>query len=310
MNNTARDLNLLRIFATLWEERNVTRAAKRLGLSQPALSHALSRLRDDMKDEVFVRSGRGVTPTPRAEMWAPKVIAALANLEVALSEAEAFSPRTATGRITIVGTDLIEYMLFPKLLAVLAKEAPEVILVSRPSDGSFPKNDMERGAIDFAIAGFFVDIPEGFYQKIAGIEPYLTMTRKNHPLIKGKLDLLTFQRLSHILTSPQGDLSGVVDSALAAAGGRRRVVAGVTTFQVLGKLISETDLCVTLPRSMALEQSKLFDLKIYEPPVKLEPIRLNMIWHQRIHTSPLHQWIRKEIQKILAETFPGDGVRA
>jgi DNA-binding transcriptional LysR family regulator len=305
MNKHVRDLNLLRIFAALWEERNVTKAAKRLGLSQPALSHALSRLRDDMRDEVFVRSGRGVTPTPRAEMWAPKVMAALAQLEVALSEAEAFSPRKATGRITIVGTDLIEFMLFPKLLAVLAKEAPEVILVSRPSDGSFPKNDMERGTVDFAIAGFFGDVPEGFYQKIVGIEPYATITRKNHPMIQGSLDVNVLQKLAHILTSPQGDLSGTVDHALAKLGGKRRVVAGVTTFQVLGKLIAGTDLCATLPRSMAREQAHLYGLAVYEPPVKIAPIRLNMIWHQRIHTSPLHQWMRREIQTILEEAFPG-----
>lgn len=305
MNKSVRDLNLLRIFAALWEERNVTKAAKRLGLSQPALSHALSRLRDDMRDEVFVRSGRGVTPTPRAEMWAPKVIAALANLEVALSEAEAFSPRTAKGRVAIIGTDLIEFMLFPKLLALLAKEAPEVVLVSRPSDGSFPKNDMERGTVDFAIAGFFGDVPEGFYQKMVGIEPYATMTRKNHPLIQDSLDVNVLQKLAHILTSPQGDLAGTVDHALAKLGGKRRVVAGVTTFQVLGKLIAETDLCATLPRSMAREQAQLYDLNVYEPPVKIAPIRLNMIWHQRIHTSPLHQWVRKEIQTILAQVFPG-----
>jgi DNA-binding transcriptional LysR family regulator len=308
MNKSLRDLNSLRIFAALWEDRNVTKAAKRLGLSQPALSHALARLREDMHDDVFVRSGRGITPTPRAEIWAPKVITALTNLELALSEAEAFSPRTATGRVTIVGTDLIEYMLFPKLLAVLARQAPDVVLVSRPSDGSFPKSDMERGTIDFALAGFFVDIPEGFYQKMSGIEPYLTLIRKNHPLVKGSLDLKTFQRLSHILTSPQGDLSGIVDLALAKVGGKRRVVAGVTTFQVLGKLISETDFCVTLPQSMAREQSKIYGLQVHKPPLELPPIRLNMIWHQRIHTSPLHQWIRKEIQKIMAEIFPGPGV--
>ncbi len=306
MNNSFKDLNLLRIFAALWRERNVTKAARSLGLSQPALSHALSRLRDDMRDDVFVRSGRGVTPTPRAEIWAPKVISALASLELALSEAEAFSPQKASGRINIVGTDLIESMLFPKLLALLAKEAPNVILINRPSDGSFPKGDMERGAIDFAIAGFFGDVPEGFYKKMSGVEPYLTMTRKNHPLIHGALDLQTFQRLSHVLTSPQGDLSGVVDQALAKLGGKRRVVAGVTTFQVMGKLIAETDFCATLPRSMAREQARLFDLNVYEPPLRLEPIRLNMIWHQRIHSSPLHQWIRKEIQRILAESFPGE----
>lgn len=304
MNNSYRDLNLLRIFAALWLDRNVSKAAKRLGLSQPALSHALSRLRDDMNDEVFVRSGRGVTPTPRAEIWAPKVLSALANLEEALSEAEVFSPQKANGRITIVGTDLIEYMLFPKLLALLAKEAPDIVLVSRPSDGTFPKSEMERGAIDFAIAGFFNNIPEGFYKVQAGIDPYMTMTRKNHPFINKKLDLGTYQQLSHLLTSPQGDLSGIVDHALAKVRAKRRVVAGVTTFQVIGKLISDTDFCATLPRSMAIELAKLFGLSTYEPPVKLEPIRLNMIWHHRIHTSPLHQWIRKEIQKILAEVFP------
>ena len=303
MNILVKDLNLLRIFAALWLDRNVTKAAKRLGLSQPALSHALSRLRVEMHDEVFVRSGRGITPTPRAVVWAPKVLDALAHLEIALSEADAFSPHKAEGRVTIVGTDLIEYMLFPKLLAVLAREAPEVVVISRPSDGSFPKGDMERGSIDFAIAGFFGEIPEGFYQQQVAVETYATIVRKGNPEVKGSLDLKTFKKLSHVLTSPQGDLSGVVDQALRKLDARRRIVAGVTTFQSMGKIISESDLCATLPRSMALELGRLFQLQVFAPPVTVPPIKLMMIWHQRIHTSPLHQWMRKEMQKILGSVF-------
>ena len=299
------DLNLLKIFAALWLDRNVTKAAKRLNMSQPALSHALSRLRAEMRDDVFVRSGRGMTPTPRAESWAPKVLEVLASLEVAFSEGEAFSPLKARGRITIVGTDLIEYMLFPRLLAKLAKDAPDVVLVSRPTDGSFPKADMERGVIDFAIAGFFVAVPEGVYQQQAGVEGYMSIVRKDHPMVKDKLDLRIFQKLSHVMTSPQGDLVGVVDIAMKKHKAMRKVVSGITTFQAIGKIVADTDFCGTLPRSMAQEHAKHFNLKVFEPPVVLNPIKFNMIWHHRIHTSPLHQWIRKEIHKILVDVFKG-----
>jgi DNA-binding transcriptional LysR family regulator len=303
MNNNLKDLNLLRIFAVLWEERNVTKAARRLGISQPALSHALTRLRHEMRDQVFVRSGRGMTPTPSAEIWAPKVIMALAGLESALVEAEAFSPRHAKGRIAIIGTDMVESMLFPRLLAQLSREAPEVVLISRPSDGSFPKTDMEQGVIDFAIAGFFGGIPEGFYQQHVADETYRSIVRKRHPEVKSKLDLERFVRLSHVLVSPQGDLSGVVDVALAKLKLKRRIAAGLTTFQVIGKLVAETDFCATLPTSVAEEHAKRYGLDIFLPPIKLPPIRLMMIWHQRIHTSPLHQWIRREIQRHLGEIF-------
>jgi DNA-binding transcriptional LysR family regulator len=303
MSSPVKDLNLLRIFEALWLDRNVTKAAKRLNLSQPALSHALSRLRVEMRDEVFVRSGRGMTATPQAEAWAPKVLEALANLDIAFSEAEAFSPLKAQGRITIVGTDLIEYILLPKLLATLAKEAPDIVVVCRPTDGSFPKAEMERGVIDFAIAGFFVDLPEGFYRQQAGIEVYRSIVRKGHPLVKDKLDFKTFQKLSHILTSPQGDLSGVVDRAMTKRDAVRKVVAGISTFQAIGKIVAETDFCGTLPHAMAVEHARHFNLNIFQPPVDLDPIKFNMIWHQRIHTSPLHRWTRHEIQKILGAAF-------
>lgn len=301
MHTLVKDLNLLRIFSALWLDRNVSVASRKLGMSQPALSHALARLRVEMRDDVFVRSGRGMCPTPRAEAWAPKVLAALSQLEIALSETEEFSPANAKGRITIVGTDLIEFLLFPKLLSKLMLESKKLILVSRPTDGSFPKLDMERGAIDFAIAGFFADIPEGFYTKQVGVERYASIVRSGHPLVDGKLDLQTYQKLSHVLTSPHGDLAGVVDEVLATKKLKRHVVAGVTTFQVMGKLVAETDCCATLPRSVALEQARLYGLNLFDPPVELPPIKLNLIWHQRIHTSPLHLWMRQVIESILKE---------
>ncbi len=244
-----------------------------------------------------------MTPTPAAQTWAPKINHALAALESAFAEAEAFTPSKAVGRISIIGTDMIESLLFPRLLAQLSREAPDVVLMSRPSDGSFPKSDMEQGIIDFAIAGFFGGIPEGFYQQHVADETYCSIVRKSHPIVKSKLDLERFVKLSHVLVSPQGDLSGVVDAALAKLKLKRRIAAGLTTFQVIGKLISETDFCATLPTSVAEMHAKLYGLNIFEPPVKLPSIRLMMIWHQRIHTSPLHQWIRREIQRHLAEIF-------
>ncbi|MCX6119387.1 MAG: LysR family transcriptional regulator [Proteobacteria bacterium] len=297
------DLNLLRVFASLWRERNVSKAAKLLGLSQPALSHSLSKLRSEMADDVFVRSAKGMTPTPKAEAWAPKVLGALASLESAFSDFQEFTPLMATGRITIVGTDLLEYILFPKLLSVLSKEAKDVVLVSRPSDGHFPKGDLERGIVDFAIAGFFGDLPEGFYHQLVAKETYVSIVRKNHPMTGKGMNLKCFQSLAHVLTSPQGDLYGAVDEALEKLGLKRKVVAGVSTFQVLGKLIAESDYCGTLPRSMAYEQSKLYPIDIFPTPVELNPIQLRMIWHQRTHTNPLHKWVRQKIQTIMTQEF-------
>ena len=303
MNNAFKDLNLLRIFAALWVEKNVTAAAIRLNLSQPALSHALQKLRNELGDPVFVRSGRGMSPTPRAEAWAPKVLAALEYFENAFADAKPFSPKEANERIVIVGTDLIEAALFAPLLKVIEQEAPQMTIISRPSDGQFPKVEMERGSVDFAIAGFFLNTHEGFYRKHLANEGYLTVACKNNKKIKSKMDLKTFASLSHILTSPQGDLYGVVDQALEAVGASRRVVAGVSTFQVIGKLIAGTEYCSTIPSKIALELAEQYKLNVYKPPVDIPPIKMHIFWHQRIHQSPVHRWVKEHIELILAEKF-------
>ncbi|MCX6123903.1 MAG: LysR family transcriptional regulator [Proteobacteria bacterium] len=299
MHINTKDLNLLKVFTAVWADLNVSKASKTLGLSQPAMSHALARLRADFNDDLFVRSGRGMVSTPLARALAPKIIEIVQQTEALFAGTRSINPVDFTGRISIMGTDLIEFILFPKLLAELSRSAPKLRIVSRPSSGEFPTRDMEVGALDFVIAGFFSDIPEGFYQSHVGEVAYLSIVRKDHPSVGEDLDLKTFSKLSHILTSPHGDLNGVVDQALQKLKLKRTVVAGLTTFQVLPKLVEASDLCATLPSCIARDAVNRYHIKAYSPPIELPNIQLKMLWHQRIHNSPLHEWCRALISRII-----------
>jgi DNA-binding transcriptional LysR family regulator len=155
-------------------------------------------------------------------------------------------------------------------------------------------------AVKDTIAGYFKDILEGFMQQSLASLSYSSIISLNHPLaLKKHIDTKTFASMSHVLTSPQGDLDGVVDQALKKQKLKRDVVCGVTTFQVLPALVESSQLCASLPTSLALEAAKRFKVKVFDPPVELAPIKLRMIWHQRIHKSPLHAWLRGQISNIL-----------
>jgi DNA-binding transcriptional LysR family regulator len=294
-----KDFNLLKTFDALWRLRNVSHAAKFLKISQPAMSQQLIKLRDELGDDLFVRVGRGMAPTPKALQWAPALQRALNRLElelVSLSE----STHDRAERISIMATDLIESTLFPKLISLVQTERPSLTLVMRSTLGEFPKSSLELGQLDFVLAGFYGTLTDGFYQQLLQVHPYQVIARKDHPRIKDKLSLEQFCSEQHVLTSPQGDLWGVVDKELADKNLKRRVIAGVACFQSLGTMVESSDALATLPERMALHLVKRYNLKIFAPPLKLPPIRLQLIWHARTHHSQTHEYLRHVIAKSLA----------
>lgn len=300
MNIRTKDLNLLVIFYEVMSELNITKAAKKLHMSQPALSNALARLRNEFNDELFVRSGRGMVPTPKAvELYEP--ISQILQQTHSIYHEKAFNAKTYNGHFTIATNDYFEYLLLPPLLSFLSRNSPQIKTIYRPTLGELPKRNLEQGLFDLGIAGYFGELPEGFHQETIITDSYSCLTRKNHPRVKGKLTLKTYLELEHLLVSPQGDLKGTADSVLKEKGYERKIIAGVTSFGVPASIIAQSDYVVTLPAKIAASYSKIYNLNLFTPPIEIPPIRVKLVWHQRTHYSPQHQWFREVIKRISAE---------
>ena len=293
--------SLLMVFDALMTERSVTRAAARLHLSQPALSHALARLREALGDELFVRVARGVVPTPRALELAPLAKEALSRLELLFAPPQRFAPATARAQLTMASTEFFEHLVLPRLLPRLRRDAPGLTLRSRSAQGRLPKDEMERGECDLAIAGFFGELPEGFYQQTLFEDDFVCVVRKDHPQVGRTLSLKTYLALDHLLISMQGDLTGVVDVALAKRRCRRRVVAGIGNFLTPGWIVAESELILTAPRRLARLYQRHLQLQLLELPLDVPSIQVVQVWHERTHAAPLHRWFRRQLQQTVRE---------
>jgi DNA-binding transcriptional LysR family regulator len=298
------DLNLLKVFEALWIERNVSRAGKRLALGQPAMSARLNKLRQALGDPVFVRQLRGLTPTPRALMLAPSILNALEICKNITTKTQVFDPLLAKGRIVISGTDYFDLLAMPTLIPRIAREAPDIQVVTRTLRGEFPKEELENGSLDIAVAGFFQNLPEGFFRQKIFAESYACAVRKEHPQVKSSLSKRTFLALAHLLISPQGDLNGAVDQVLAKEGLKRKVVAGVGNFHAPGAIIANSDLILTAPRQLLNAYGEHLPIKILEPPFKIPGFSAIQIWHERTNQDPLRSWIRKLICEISTMVWP------
>ena len=303
VNIKSKDLNLLMVFDAVMRDLNVSRAAKRLALSQPALSNALVRLRRDFDDELFVRSGRGMTATPRA-LALKAEIAAVVEKAGKLYAHPRFEPAFAKGRFTMATTDYFEALALPSFLAHLRAKAPGFETVIRPLLGILPKAELESGMLDVAVAGYFGELPEGFHQQRIYDETYTCVVRKGHPAIKaagGKLTLDAFVAMDHILVSPQGDLMGAVDRALAKVRKRRRIVAAVANFYSPAPIVATSDCIATVPSRLAASYGKVWPLDQFEPPLPVPGFCIAQVWHARTHGSPEHVWLRDTLYAVLKD---------
>ena len=308
MNLRRLDLNLLVIFDALMTERHVTRAAKRVALSQPAVSNALSRLRHYLRDELFVRGPDGMLPTPRALELAPQVHAALAALESAL-EAPSFDPATAARSFAVETNDYIVSVVVAPLMRRLAATAPRIDVRILPAGRTYER--LDAGESDFAL-GTYGDIPERFGRAFIDDNEFSVMMRAGHPLARGRLTLERFAAASHLLITPRGDGIGFVDSALASHGLTRRVALTVNHFTVVAPIIADTDLVVTLPRRIAEPNAARYGLVIRPSPVPIPPTysHIHLLWHRQLGAHPAHQWFRDVLLDIVAppRRAPGKGL--
>jgi len=298
MNITTKDLNLLNIFVVLLEELNLSKAGKRLGLSQPAVSHALSRLRNDFDEVLFSRASKGMVPTNRALELEPIVRRLLSDAQKIYIN-ESFNPLSASGSVVIAGTDYIDFLLLPYLMAKIATTAPHIQIITKTVMTKNPRVLLERGEADIAMAGFFPSLTGELYKTKLFDESFVGMARKGHPIFAAKaVSIEQYCNYQHILITPHGTMEGVVDEALADLGCRRNLSVGVANFQTPGRIVQNSDLILTGPKRLINAFEEDLGVRSFKLPFQVEGFTVNQIWHERTHLDPLHQWVREQISEI------------
>lgn len=298
------DLNLLVALRALLAERHVTRAAARVGLSQPAMSHALARLREVLGDPLLVRTPAGMQPTARAEAMAGPLELALEDLSRVLASPRPFDPATSTHKFRIATNDYIELVLLPRLLARIWEEAPgvDVRVTNLAGEAS---EDLAEGRVDVVIGMVgqlgAPSLPPGLrFQRVVA-DRFVCVVREGHPVTKKRLTLDEFVSLSHALVSPRGATGSVVDTALEALGRKRRVAVEVPHFLVAPHVVRETDVVLTLAQRVAEKLAPLLGLRRIAPPLELPGFTMSMVWHERHHLAPAHVWLRGVIAEVAKE---------
>ena len=269
MNISAINLNLVVVLDALLAERNVSRAGRRLGLSQPAVSNALAQLRLLLRDPLFVRAPAGVVPTERALALAGPVRAALATLEGALAPEAAFDPATAERTFVVAATDFMEFVLLPRLLARLAAEAPGIRLQLRSWPFHRVPEALATGEVDLAL-GFHAALPPRHRAETLFEDQFVVIVRKGHPRVGRRLSLDTYASLSHILVTQEASSQGVVDLALARLGRQRTVGLRTSHFLMVPPIVAATDMVAALSVFVAEWHARVLPLAIFRPPVALE----------------------------------------
>ena len=298
MNLRRIDLNLLVIFDALMTERNVTRAARRVGLSQPAFSNALTRLRERLKDELFVRSPQGMRPTPRAVELASEVHDALATIESALDPV-AFDPKTARRTFTIDTSDYVVTSCFSAIMSHLAREAPGIDLRLLPAGGRIYER-LDAREVDFGI-GAYGEVPERFGTVVLDEDEFVVIMRPDHPLARGRLTLERYAAAKHLLVTLRGDARGFVDDILAEHGLTRRIALTVNQFSVAPGIVAESDLVTALPQRIADRYAPLFKLTVRPFPQAAPFVfrAIQLIWHEHFAAHPAHLWFRRALEEVI-----------
>ncbi len=296
------DLNLLRVFDAVMTEQNLTRAASRLAMTQPAVSNAVKRLRDALADELLIRTAHGVKPTARAESLWPAVRRALADLEEAVAP-RSFELAKAHATFRMAMADATAGLMLPPLVRVIENEAPGIDIRMMPLTTREPRPLLLRGDIDLAI-GFFpgvvaqlqgaTETPIRHERLYAG--QYVCVMRKEHSLANKELSLDAYCQANHLLVSFSGRARGLVDDALLSLNRERRILLTVNQFFTAGKVVANSDLIMVLPRHLIEATGMTEALVAKDLPFAMPEVHIDMLWHERDARSPGHQWLREQLR--------------
>ncbi|RYE90606.1 MAG: LysR family transcriptional regulator [Myxococcales bacterium] len=304
MNLASIDLNLLVALEALLAERSVSRAARRLGLSQPATSHALGRLRELLGDPLLVRAGDRMEATPRALALEGPLATALTAVRAVVAPDAPFDPARSDRAFSLETIDYAAAVLLPPLMERLGREAPRVSLEVRTRTDDIDAQ-LARGALDLAIGLTSPDRP-GLRQQPVLSDLFVCVLRRGHPALRRPLTLDRYCAQRHLLVTPTGRPGSLVDDLLAQSGRRRHVALRVPHFLLAPPLVARSDLVWTAPGSMAQAHAALLPLTLRPPPFDLGGFTLTLRWHERAEHDPGHRWLRE----LVAASAPAAGRRA
>jgi DNA-binding transcriptional LysR family regulator len=297
------DLNLLVVLHHLLAQRRVSRVAEILGVTQPAVSNALARLRNFFGDELFIRTGGGMMPTPFADHLAGPVAEALGLLHGALNQQRLFDAATSARRFVIGMTDIGEIFFLPRLMQELTRGAPGVSVSTVRNTAVNLKDQMEAGHVDLAV-GLLPQLAAGFVHRRLFRQRYVCTFRKGHALDKRKISLREFSAAEHLVVIAAGTGHGKADELMEHARISRNVKLRVPHFVAVGHLLRDSDMVATLPEALAECVAGPFGLAYVAHPAKLPEISIDLFWHARYHRDPANRWLRTLISRLFG------GVRA
>lgn len=307
------DLNLLRVFDEVMAERSLTRAARNLSLTQPAVSNALRRLRDTLGDELVVRDGQGMAPTPRALSIWPTVREALGQLQSSLAPSH-FEPAHAATTFVLAMADATAAELMPGLIDILEREAPGVAMRVLPLVTRDPRRLLDEGTVDLAV-GHFPSVLADLVVRAQSDEAvafahqrlydgqYVCVMRAGHPLARGPLTLDKFCAARHMLVSFSGRPYGFIDESLAALGRKRQVVLTVNQFFTAGRVVANSNLLTVLPQHFVSVTGIADQLVLRPLPFDVAPVHVDAVWHSRMQLQSAHLWLRQAIARASEKAF-------
>ena len=316
LNFRTLDLNLLRVFDEVMAERSLTRAARNLSLTQPAVSNALRRLRETLGDELVRRSGQGMAPTARALSLWPTVRAALEQLEASLAPND-FVPHEASDTFVLAMADATAAELVPGLIDILEREAPNVSMRVVPLATRDPRTLLEAQACDLALGYFPLVLADLTAREQSGAAvafshlrlyggEYVCVMRKGHPLASGPLTLNQFCAARHMLVSFSGRPYGFIDESLASLGRERQVVLTVNQFFTAGRVVANSNLLTVLPRHFVSVTGIEDQLVLHPLPFEVLPVHVEAVWHRRAEQNSAHLWLRQVVMRAAERAFAAE----
>lgn len=294
------NLNSLVALDALLSECNVTHAAKRVGITQPAMSQALARLRELFDDPLLVRTGRGLVRTPRGDAMLGPLSEALLAVERAVQLGMGFEPKTSSRVFRIAMTDLHLTMILPGLLRIVEESAPEVRVQAEPMSTTGLANKISSGEIDLAI-GFLLRSTAGLRAEKILEDDFVCLVRRGHPLARRKrIELRDYAKHRHLANTPVGFVPRNLSSTPMGTGSVTRIRASLPYLLALPSVVRSTNLVATVPRRLLAIPLDLDGIATVEAPTELPPVEHSMWWHPRFDRDPAHLWLRDQVRKQIA----------
>ena len=290
------DLNLFIVFEAIYTEGTVTRASQQLNLTQPAISHALNRLRSMFDDPLFVRQGNSMVSTPLARSIIEPVRQALRGLEMALTDNGKFDPSLATKQFNLALRDVLESTVLPPFLESITRQAPEINLAAIQVERRELVSELAAGTLDVAIDMLLPLPPEIRRQQISR-DTTVVLARKGHPVVQRALDLEQYLQAEHILASSRRKGMGLEDFELSRLGLQRRIRLRCQHYFAACRVVSQTDLLLTMPEAYARIVNQQFDNQILPLPLTMPSWDVYLYWHQNLENDPANRWLREQVMQ-------------